>query len=953
MKRKLLSCFVVGSLLLTTGTVVSCSDEKENLEVEAPYLKVAESSINFKELADELLVDVKCNAAWQAVVDAGNEWCTLSKSGGGLLVKVADNDDKSVRRAVVTISSGSRSQQIEVAQLGWGKAILLSAQQAEVPAIGGEVVLEVTTNVEYQVDLYQIDWVKAAPASRGGDHPVVTTQKRFLVDLNNKDAVRSATLTVRDADAESDLAPVEFKVVQKGAGDYEAVDAEKIKEDIKVKVTGGKASSFQQGTNIEQSFDGELKTHYHSNWNNKGDGYFPITLEYEFANGSDMDYLIYYPRTEGGNGHFKVVDIEVKSHANSRGVDEWKKVMTYDFQGSSSPTRVDFPTSQIGVSAVRLVVKSGAGDGQGFAACAEMEFYQKNPEAFDYKTLFTDATCSELKQGVTEKEINECPYSFFKNIAYFMYQKKYVTDFRVNTFKAYPHPDVQGREHKTNPYSLMDNPTGISVQKDEVLVVLADKMPGTKVSLRVQNLDAPGADGANNPLSYPLAAGVNKLKMKEKGLVYVLYHTPDYASSPELKLHFASGTVNGYFDSQRPDHKGKEKALLAAASDKYFDVLGKYAHLTFPTARFRNHTKDLRKLIETFDTLVYNEQELLGLVRYNKMFKNRMYFNVMYTSYMYATSYRTAYNDDTLGELCDEQALATRACWGPAHEVGHCNQTRPGLKWLGTTEVTNNIMSEYIQTTVFGQPSRVQTENMGDAVSKNRYSKAWNSIVVGKLSHAQEEDVFCKLIPFWQLELYFGKVLGRSPRTQADKGGFYPDVYEYIRTHENKETPGLQQLEFVYVASKAAQMDLTDFFEKWGFLTPVDVELDDYGKGVLKVTKEDADQIRSRVAQLGYQKPAVPLEYITDNNFEVFKRKADVVAGTAERKENKLTFKNWQNVVVYEVRDQSEDGTLICVSDGILNPSETASFEVKGGWNKFYKVYAVSYNNKRIPVALN
>ncbi len=135
------------------------------------------------------------------------------------------------------------------------------------------------------------------------------------------------------------------------------------------------------------------------------------------------------------------------------------------------------------------------------------------------------------------------------------------------------------------------------------------------------------------------------------------------------------------------------------------------------------------------------------------MFKNRMYFNVMYTSYMYATSYRTAYNDGTLNELCDEEALATRACWGPAHEVGHCNQTRPGVKCLGTTEVTNNIMSEYIQTTIFNQPSRVQTENMNDPVSKNRYSKAWNSIVVEHKSHAQEEDVFCKLIPFRQREL--------------------------------------------------------------------------------------------------------------------------------------------------------------------------------------------------------
>lgn len=734
--------------------------------------------------------------------------------------------------------------------------------------------------------------------------------------------------------------------------DYHSVAPEEIKDDIKVKVAGGTTSSFQPASDIDLSFDGDLSTIYHSNWNNAASNYFPITLEYRFDKGTDMDYFVYYPRTSGGNGHFKEVEVQVKSNANSRGEDEWKTVLTHDFEGSASPTRVDFPEAQIGVSAVKFIVKSGAGDAKGFAACAEMEFYRKNPDSFDYKTLFKDATCSELKDGITEAEINACEYSFFKNLAYYIFHGKYAKEFRVSTYKAYPHPDVQGRENKTNQYSLLDNPTGIAVDKGEILVVMADSMPSTKVSIRVQNLDTPEADGYYSAITYPLSKGVNKITMKEKGLVYVLYHTPEYEHAPALKLHFASGTVNGYYDSQNPEHQGKEQELLNAAKDKYFDVLGKYAHLTFPTERFKNHTKDLRKLIDTYDTLVYNEQELLGLVKYNKMFKNRMYFNVMYTSYMYATSYRTAYNDGTLNELCDEEALATRACWGPAHEVGHCNQTRPGVKWLGTTEVTNNIMSEYIQTTIFNQPSRVQTENMNDPVSKNRYSKAWNSIVVEHKSHAQEEDVFCKLIPFWQLELYFGKVLGRSPKSQDDKGGFYPDLYEYVRTHEDLEGAGKQQMEFVYIASKVAKMNLLDFFEKWGFLTPVDMEVDDYGKGQFTVTKEEADAIRKRVEALNFEKPAVPLEYITDHNFEIIKKKAGVTEGTASRNQNTLTFSNWKNVLVFEVRQGNDKGKLICVSDGILNQSDTPSFDVKGGWKDDYLVFAVSFDGKRIPVTI-
>lgn len=65
----------------------------------------------------------------------------------------------------------------------------------------------------------------------------------------------------------------------------------------------------------------------------------------------------------------------------------------------------------------------------------------------------------------------------------------------------------------------------------------------------------------------------------------------------------------------------------------------------------------------------------MGLYRYGRTFPNRMRFIVIYTSYMYATSYYTAYNDSTLPQLCDVLSLTTGSCWGPAHEVGHCNQT--------------------------------------------------------------------------------------------------------------------------------------------------------------------------------------------------------------------------------------------------------------------------------------
>lgn len=947
----------VAATLLIAGVMSGCSKSGPDTPGGDPaYIELNTTTVNFAEAnAPNSTVMVLSNVNWDYSIS--EPWLHAEKQPDRLVLTADDNDDKNIRSATVEITAPDLpAQTITVKQLGWGKAILLSESKATVSASGGKITVEVTTNIEVEATVDpDCKWIyETELGTRSDAHPVVTSARAFSIDGNTEEGSRSAAITFSDKQTPSDVEPVSFTVEQNGLDSYSPEGMEGIKDDIKLVIASGEASSYQPGGEIELSFDGDMSTLYHSKWDNSSETYFPITLTYYLEEESDIDYLVYYPRTVGWNGRFEEVDIEALSAISQSAstapaaAPEWRHVTTHDFGGNAAAAKVQFTEPLLGVSAIRLTVKSGTGDGQGFASCAEMEFYKRNPDSFDYTTLFTDPSCSQLRDGVTPEEIDACPYAFFKNIAYFMYHDSYDKEFRIDTFKAYPNPDTEAQRNKTSPYSLLDNPTGIEVAAGEQLIVLAD-LQGQNVSLRVQNLDRPGGDGFGGD-SYPLSTGVNKIDIANKGLVYVMYHTDDFASAPEIKLHFATGTVNGYYDSQRPDHEGRAQELLSAAKGKYFDVVGAYSHLIFPTDRFRNHTKDLDALIDAYDALVYGEQEFIGLEKYGKMFNNRMCFTVIYTSYMYATSYHTAYHDDTLAELCDEGRLTTSSCWGPAHEVGHMNQTRPGLKWLGTTEVTNNILSQYIQTVVYAQPSRIQTESMGDAVRPNRYTKAWSNIMVRGASHATDDDVFCKLIPFWQLELYFGNVLGRTPRYQSDKGGFYADCFEWVRTHDDLPTAGDQQLEFVYIASECAKMNLLDFFEKWGFLTPVDVEIDDYGKGRMTVTQEKADAIRSRVEALGYPAPTVALEYITDNNWETFKQQKGVVAGSATRADNRLTMNGWQNVIVYEVRDGGPDGTLIHVSDGILNPSTTASFDVPSAWQPTWKVYAVQYDNKRVEV---
>lgn len=941
----------------------SCASDDEVQEV--VDLSVNKEIVDFKSDAGTQNITVSTNAStWEATAD--KSWCTLAAAGKILKVSVDESEERLVREAVITITAEGRKAMVKVRQLGYEAAILIDTSVFEVEVIGKEVTFNVTSNVDVSAGFP--DWISEKVKTRAPE--MVTSTHSYIVKSSTLDEKREGNIVFTEilpegASEESIPVSASVLIVQHGLNEYNGGAGEDIEGDIQVKVVSGTDTSHQGGDGIEKSFDGDYTTLYHSSWSNGGAGYFPITLTYNFAEASDVDYLIYYPRSTGYNGHFKEVEIQYSEDGNV-----FTKLLDKDFEGASTASRVTFDNT-VRAKSFRFIVKSGAGDGQGFASCAEMEFYVKNLNAFDYSTLFEDETCSYLKAGITEADIEKCKYPFFKNLAYYMLKDKYDRSFRVADYRAFPNPDIQSGTHKTNPYSLLDNPTGISVKEGETLVVMVGDTYGQNIGMKVQNLDAPESDGFGG-ISYPLYQGINKLTMSGKGLVYVMYHTKtlDDAAAQPVKIHFASGTVNGYFDSQK--HAGRWTELLGKATDRYFDVVGKYAHMTFETSDYRRYAANNGdELIDLYDQIALNEMQLLGLAKYDKMFRNRMYLNVMYQSYMYATSYHTAYNQNTMSEVCDPAKLKTSGCWGPAHEIGHCNQTRLGVMWIGMTEVTNNIMSEYIQTTIFNQGSRIQTEDMGH-VYRNRYSKAWNGIIATGSSHADfsniggdSNDVFCKLVPFWQLELYFGKVLGRTPLQQQDKGGFYPDVYEYARNKNySGMTDGEIQLDFVYNCCLSAKMNLLDFFEKWGFLTPVNRVIEDYATRTLTITEDMAAALRQKVNNLGYSKPDVALEYISDNTFELYKSRPSVVAGSSATRAAKsftegkisytgeaITIQGWKNVVAYEVKDANDKLIFIC--SGESSPSSTHTFTLPVSWGEGFKLYAVSATGDRTEVPMN
>lgn len=88
--------------------------------------------------------------------------------------------------------------------------------------------------------------------------------------------------------------------------------------------------------------------------------------------------------------------------------------MDVDLSGSTVAL-IKFPNPIINPKGIKFEVTESSGK---YLVIKEMEFYRQNPDNYDPLNLFTDITCSELKPGVTEKDIDACPDPLFRNVAF-------------------------------------------------------------------------------------------------------------------------------------------------------------------------------------------------------------------------------------------------------------------------------------------------------------------------------------------------------------------------------------------------------------------------------------------------------------------------------------------------------------------------------------------------------
>ena len=622
-----------------------------------------------------------------------------------------------------------------------------------------------------------------------------------------------------------------------------------IEEDIQVKPYAGKASEEETDPDrsIEHSFDDKFIADggvpYHSKWGQSAD--FPVILEYYFEGNTDIDYFIYH--TNSGNGTFGKFNVYTQTKENT----EYVHQGSYDFNMRNSPSIASLKTP-VKATKVKFEVHSGK---NGYVSCDEMQFFKKNKKNTleeQLLTVFTDITCSEIKPDVMQEQIEALPEFFIQTASALKDDSynKWEKEFRIREYCPYSSADEWADKLMTRKYGDLDNPTGIYVNEGDEVVVLVGDTHGQSIS--IQNIGEETNKGyaqtSVNGDIYPLKEGVNKLTAKQTGMLFVMYNTniqnPD-AQPIKIHIPLGGGKVCGFFSLKEHQTNEKYKELIDKADYKYFCVIGNAIILYFHHKQLKAAVPyDILSSIELWDNMIQWQQELMGIEDVHpKQMNNHIFAISPEGGYMWASEGRIGFVYTVLGDILRKSYLmASRNSWGPAHEIGHVHQG--AINWASTTESSNNLFSNY---TIykFGQNCSRGTElavpeyaaNVKKATLVFRRcveNKAWCDF--GTDYQGEDPEMHARMN--WQLWNYYHRC-GYNPQ-------FFPTLFKLMRENRvSTQDPGENQMMYARMACRAANENLTDFFERWGFFVPISMKVNQYGTynyivtdAMIKETKE-------------------------------------------------------------------------------------------------------------------
>ena len=480
----------------------------------------------------------------------------------------------------------------------------------------------------------------------------------------------------------------------------------------------------------------------------------------------------------------------------------------------------------------------------------------------EFKKLFDDDACTQMKtayRAMTDEQLTQAVEGFpqvYKELAFKIKNNtwgEYEQEFRIADYKPYSDEYNWGISMKTNPYSPLSAPTGITCEKNDVLLVFVDRQVSYPSMLYLEEIKGNDVFASG---SAELKQGLNVITAAAGGTLFIKYkvetdrgsESRKLADYPDVRIHIEGGTLNGYFDKSRHTNEDWVKMQKNLLKHEIVNVKGEHALFHMHRNKVVSICPDnIYESINWWDTIVLWEKELMGATQYADRWNNPMLCVDGEGQYMFATYYYTYYEFSTLQDILPWKKVYDNPgyAWGPAHEIGHMNQG--AINVVSGTEVSNNLFANMVVHRI----GKTTTRGLGMDVCY----KDWEE----KVPYPLRGEVFSKTRMYWQLYLYF--------HAAGHDTTFYPRLFEYLRETPLSTTSGVNgkfnQLRFAEACCEVAQMDLSEFFEVWGFFEPMNnAHVGDYQDYYVTLSAEDAEASRARMQQ--YEKKGGHLIFIED-----------------------------------------------------------------------------------------
>lgn len=781
--------------------------------------------------------------------------------------------------ALLLIAAPFVSLQAQTVVPSVGAPLYIASEASRSVSFFGQTLKIGVSGVDYTATT-NASWVTA---SRGVDGVELTFAQ------NNDAAERVANLTIASGGEEKNITLTQqgnlFSTFESG----------------KIPVASAAASSYEtnrENTPITNALDDNGATYYHSTWSSSTS--YPVTLTFTFAEPQHLDRIVYTPRGNG-TGVFKSINVLTSLDGKS-----YTQVGSATFENNDRPKVYQFAAGGVNnVKSVRISVTAGY---NAYIAASEIQFFDDSNAGTASYDLFADDLLSALKPTTTQADVNAIENGLIKMLAQDLLDGTYSTEYRVGTFQAYrPVANLQSELCTAHRYNQHENATGIYFEEGEQFVVMASGIGDKDIELEIYNL---ALEGIGAKSTYFLQDGMNVFTASNRGTSYVRYFTNNYQTSPDIKLHFIYGKQNGYFNLETDDNVVWQK-LLANAKAEVLDIITPRVHMVAPLYALKAQCPVRGfELAQKLDSVVWREWELMGYFKHNRAPKNRQFVRPA-ESGLFASTEGSFCAWGSFGGWVTPIGLES---WGLAHELGHNNQV-PAFRWVGLTEVTNNIKSAWVQYKLPGNWLRLEDEGMDCIIGRARGGRMQRFLtdnVINREIWQTGSDPFKILVPLWQLLLYT-----RAAEKATDA---YPDWYELIRktaTIRDESNNSKRRLNFLRYFCTAAKLDFFPFWEKAGMLIPMEnLYIGDYSSDTYNITQSQINSIRKAVERLNYEKAPAEIIYINGYNMHIFRdniKLLDVLAvGTGctpttfnDHQVVKVDNYVWQGAVGYETYDAS------------------------------------------------